>query len=88
MADDWTTKSRGFVRREGTRRRNRGRREINMAATTMWGRESRGRGPHPWRTSLTTTRYTVPSPPDRVLLILTPKTMPSMTITKRGPWWE
>ena len=81
--DVWIKISRGFIRREGGRRRERGQRE-----TTMLGRDRRGRGAHPWRTPPTTTISTAPSPPDRLLLILTPKTMPRTTITKRGAWWE
>ena len=81
--DVWIKISRGFIRREGGRRRERGQRE-----TTMLGRDRRGRGPHPWRTPPTTAISTAPSPPDRLLLILTPKTMPRTTITKRGAWWE
>ena len=81
------TRSRGFIRSEGARRRRRDRREMT-AATTTRGRERRGRGPHTWRKPLTTTIYTVPSPMDRVLLLLTPKTTPRTKITKRGAWWE
>ena len=46
-----------------------------------------GRGTHPWRTPLTTTRYTASFPPE-VLLLLSTKTTPSMTMAKRGAWWE
>ena len=83
-------RSRGFMRREGARRRIRGRREMTMAAIAMQrrDRERRGRGTHPCRTPLTMTIYTVPLPPDRVLLILNPKTIIRTTMTKRGAWWE
>ena len=52
------------------------------------GRDMRGRGPHPWRTPPMTTRSTSPSPPDRVILLLTPKTPPRTKMTKRGARWE
>ena len=88
MPDVWIKISRGFIMREGTRRRRRGQRETTTAAKTMWRRERSGRGAHPWRTSPTTMRYMTPSPLERVLIILTPKTTPSKTMTKRGAWWE
>ena len=77
---------RGFISREGVRRRRRGQRDMTTAATATWGRERRGRGPHPWRTPPTTTIYTATLPPE-VLLLLTPKP-PWTTMTKRGAWWE
>ena len=46
-----------------------------------------GGGPHFWRTDLKMTRSTSPLPPDRVLLLLTPK-LPRMKMTKRGTWWK
>ena len=67
------------------RRSRRGQREMTTAATATWERERRGRGPHPWRTPPTTTRYTATSPPE-VLLLLTPKP-PRTTMTKRSAWW-
>ena len=36
-----------FIRREGTRRRRRGKREAAAAVTRMQGREKIGRGLHP-----------------------------------------
>ena len=79
-------KSRGFIRREGERRRRRGRREMTRAAKTTRGRERRGRGPHYWRKPPTTTRYMAPSHPE-VPLLLTPKP-PRTMMMKRGTWWE
>ena len=77
---------RGFIRREGTRSRRRGRRDMMTAATTSHGWERTGRGPDLLRTPPTMTRYTAPSPPE-VLILLTPKP-PRMTMTNRGAWWE
>ena len=71
-----TTRSRGFLRREGARRRSRGQRETTPMSALMQERERRGRGPRPWRTPPTTMIYTAPLPPDRVLLLLTPTTTP------------
>ena len=59
-----------------------------MATTMMQRRERRGRGVHPWRTPPTTKRSTAPSPLDRILLLLTPKTTPRTKMTKKGAWWE
>ena len=84
----WMAILRGFIRSEGVRRSRRGQTETTTAAKMMQGRDRRGRGPHPWRTPSTTTRYTAPLPPDRVLLLLIPKTTPRTTMTKRGTWWE
>ena len=81
------TRSGGFIRREGARRRRRGRRETTTAATTTLGRRRRRRGPHPWRTPLTTTRYAAPLPTYRVIILIMPKP-PRTTMTKRGAWWE
>ena len=82
--DVWMTRSRGFISREGARRRRRDQRET----TETWGRERRGRGPYPRRTPPTTTISTAPSPPDRVLLLLLTPKSPRETMTKRGIWWE
>ena len=71
---------RGFIRREGARRRRRGRRETE----TTRGRERRERGAHPWRTPPTMTISTVPSPPDRVLLLLTTNMTPRTTSNGEG----
>ena len=73
---------------EGAIRRKRGRRETTMASTAKRGGGEESEGLHPWRTPPTTTRSTAPLPPYRVLLILTPKTTPRTTMTKRGAWWE
>ena len=86
--DVWMTRSRGFINREGERRRRRCQRETTTATPKMRGRDRRGRGPHPWRISLTMMISMIPSPPDRVLILLTSKTMPSMTMPKRGAWWK
>ena len=83
--DVWMTRSRGFIRREGARRRRVQR--AKMTETTMWGSERRGRGTHPWRKPPTMTISTAPLPLDRVLLLITPKP-PRTTMTKRGACWE
>ena len=58
-----------------------------MTATTTQGGGG-GRGPHPCRNPPSTTKSTAPSPPDRVLLLLTLNTTPRTTMSKRGAWCE
>ena len=75
------------IHKEGRGKKEEGgRREVMTAVTTTRGIERRGRGPHPWRTPLKTTRYTVLSPPE-VLLLLTPNP-PRTKMMNRGAWWE